>query len=326
VDKATTYRYWYRDDWMDTMAARTTARLIGVLPGVDQALATSALARRRDDLTERFASVGVPLVDRALDAALADPGITPQYLFTALEACYYILNRQPTNAVTYLRPLWGKAQSTALHVAFGTHATKSPLSDTASLVDAARDAFEYLATLRGYPFSRITAQSHLAHHVGKATGELLSDTVVARPGNGLVGRKQGFFVRASYMGALRHKDDLDLARRYHRYVEDDGIAKMIEAWSFPSWSGDIDASDDFVVPRNPSLASTAREVVAEIGSYNDAYVWYLVSTFIPLALEELDHRFGDAIPVLRKAVEQKADETSVGELKAACTNLRRRLK
>jgi hypothetical protein len=72
--------------------------------------------------------------------------------------------------------------------------------------------------------------------------------------------------------------------------------------------------------------STAREIVAEIGSYNDAYVWYLVSTFMPLALEELDHRFGDAIPTLRNALAQKAEETSVPDVKDACINLHRRLK
>ena len=52
-------------------------------------------------------------------------------------------------------------------------------------------------------------------------------------------------------------------------------------------------TSDFTLERSIVLRRTADEVLHEFSSYNDAYIWYLATTYIPLALE-FDPSFGGA--------------------------------
>lgn len=320
VDKATIYRHWVSNDWVEKISARVLRHLASVLEGVDTAVIESAIAERHSEVVRKFNQIDHPLDVTAIEAATEKLGLAPQHMCTALEACLAVLKQDLQKAEVLLLPLWGKKQSVALNVVFGTHDNQSPLPDTTPLIEAAREGFAK-AEARSLTFKRVTAQSHLAHHVGKATGELLPETITKKRRNGMSGTKRGFYVRGSYMGALRHKDDLELAQHYGEYVNEDGIARMLEIWSFPSWSGDIDASNDFSVPRRLVLVNTADEILYELLRYNDAYVWYLVNTFIPLALADIDPSFGGRLDDLRKALAEKAEVTGNKEIKSSCEKL-----
>jgi hypothetical protein len=320
VDKATIYRHWMSHDWVGKISARVLRHLASVLEGVDVAVIESAVAERHSQIVRKYTQSDHPLDVAAIEAATEELGIAPQHMCTALEACLAVLKQDLQRTEVLLLPLWGKKQSVALNVVFGTHGNQSPLPDTNPLVEAAREAF-VKAEKRSLTFKRVTAQSHLAHHVGKATGELLPEQITMGLSNGLSGTKRGFYVRASYMGALRHRDNLELAQQYNEYVNKDGIARMLEAWSFPSWSGDIDASNDFSVPRRLMLVNTAEEIMNELLHYNDAYVWYLVNTFVPLALSDIDPSFGGRMGDLRKALAEKAETTETTEIKSSCEKL-----
>ncbi|MFC6931145.1 hypothetical protein ACFQHO_12940 [Actinomadura yumaensis] len=130
----------------------------------------------------------------------------------------------------------------------------------------------------------------LTHQVSKVTGSMEADLSFEVPG-----RRTAFMMRGVVMGSLISNDDLELAERYRRELEATPVYAALEEWSFPTYSRDGRISSDFTLPGSLLLRNTAREVLREIGSYNDAYLYYLASTYIPLALRR-DPTFGGAGP------------------------------
>ena len=99
----------------------------------------------------------------------------------------------------------------------------------------------------------------------------------------------------------------------------------LEERSFPTYTRDGRISSDFTLPSSLSLRNTATEVLREIAEYNDAYVYYLVSTYIPLALKR-DPAFGGKIAELIQAVELRGAECRDKRIRQTCNTLVRRLK
>jgi hypothetical protein len=312
LNRATIYRYWLHDDWLQKIGHAALRQIMSVVPGVEQLVGTSVLEDRRKLVTERLQKVGVSVRAEELDAALSDPDIEAQYLFTALMAVAHIIDEEVTPAIYTLRSLWGRSQTRALDAVFGTHPQYTLLEDSRQLTEAAGRSLEKIRETRNYTFQKAVAQAHLAHHIGKCSGVRVLQT-------------ESFFLRGSYMGVLRQEDNLETAQEYAQCVARDPIVQLIESWAFPSWSGDLESMDEYRLPRNVSLANTATEVIREIQVYNDAYVWYLAATFVPLALENIDPNFGGQLKGLRNSLEQKAEETSLQELQEECSKLAKRI-
>jgi hypothetical protein len=77
-------------------------------------------------------------------------------------------------------------------------------------------------------------------------------------------------------------------------VADSPVLTVIEDWSFPTYMRDARPNSDFALPSSILLRNTAGEVIREVNEvneYSDAYVHYLLSTYLPLALKR-DPTFG----------------------------------
>jgi transcriptional regulator with XRE-family HTH domain len=326
VDKTTISRLWVDPEWLDRIKSPTLKRLIAVIPGLDSVLTLSSLADRREHLKQGLLPAGIRIDDDALDAAIDEAGVPPQFLLTALEAAAHLLNENKDAAISALRACWGRPQTRALDIVFGTHQVAGPIiGDVATLVDAAESMFEVLLRAKGTSHRRTIAQAHLAHHVGKAKGRLIHEEVkdpTAR--RRLKDQRTSLFLRGAYMGVLRKTDDLDLASHYNEIVAVDPLARLAELWAFPSWTGDSTAQEEIDAPHVP-LTRTASEVVYEIGEYNDAYVWYLVNTYVPLAVQH-DATFGGKLFELSVSLQERAERTAMPELADSAQQLARKIR
>ena len=94
--------------------------------------------------------------------------------------------------------------------------------------------FEKLSSTR-ITYQRSIALGHLAHHLAAQIEMDIKSP--ARRRAGLRDEMAGFFVRGAFMGSLRRSDDLDLAGRYNELVATEGAARLVELWTFPSWTG-----------------------------------------------------------------------------------------
>jgi hypothetical protein len=324
VHRSTVQRHWVSTNWYERFTPRSLGKIMSLIPGADQAVRISALRTRRLEITDRLEALGVAVDQGFFDAANADPEIEPEFLLTALDAARFIMSENKKKAVQCLQALWGRAQTHALDAVFGTHPKYRILQDPGPLVGAAHATLIALKS-DGSTSARAIAEAQLGHHIGKAESQLVI-TGLEEPDRGpakspRVQQRSAFFHRGSVMGVLRAEDDPDIAFEYERLVDRYPIAKTVETWAFPSWSGDIYGREEFSVPKTLNLSRTATEVIREIDTYNDAYVLYLVTTFIPLAIGELDARFGDRLPDLRSALLRRAEKTNLKELKDAVEKL-----
>lgn len=325
VNKSTAKRVWHEPDWFVRVEGGTLYKLAAVIPGVGMQLNMAALETRRSSVVSRLDRLGVSLNDDALDDALQDDQIAPQYLYTALSAAADIMDEDIESAISRLRSLWGRSQCRALDVVFGTYPSHPVLNEPDDLMAATQECLENVTQTRGFSFRRAVAQAHLAHQIGKWSGELVLHPTEAQPRGLRVRQARSFLRRGSYMGILRQTDDLDMAERYGRLVNDSALGKTIELWAFPSWCGDCEPAEDFSLPGNLTIRRAAREVIREIHEYNDVYVWYLVTTFIPISLQELDPTFGAQLALLQDALEARAERSELESLRVEAANLARQL-
>lgn len=126
------------------------------------------------------------------------------------------------------------------------------------------------------------------------------------------------------MGLIIRSGDLDDAERYRRIVERSPAARLVEAWSFPTYAGDRLPTADFTLERSIVLRRAAKEVLLEFSSYNDAYIWYLATTYLPLALE-YDPTFGGQHEQLARAAHLRMERSVDPKVRAACEGLAKKL-
>ena len=68
------------------------------------------------------------------------------------------------------------------------------------------------------------------------------------------------------------------------------------------------------------MRKTAIEVLRETGSYTDAYLYYLCTTYLPLALTR-DPTFGLKLPDLLQALKGRLEECEDPTVREACLAL-----
>jgi len=229
-----------------------------------------------------------------------------------------VLDGDVRKAASHLARFWGRRQDYALGFVFGTNGEDALLVHPAPLVTAAIDMVERLAA-RENSFHAMVAQANLSHHITRSTGEVLS-TVSERE----ITRSTALAFRSSVIGEIMANDDLDVAEKYGRTVKSSHLAALVENWAFPTYTHDAKPTPDFSLPRSVLLRHTAQEVLREIDSYNDAYLFYLAETSIPMILRT-DPTFGLQRDDLRRRLRACAEGAGQPRTAAACTAILREL-
>lgn len=315
LDESTIFRLWDNVEWLDRVSGRSLQSLMSSVPGIAEYSMAHAVRRRRDGLVGDLHGEGLA-VD--LDA-LENSTVAQQHLLNALEAALHIVRGQATQKTSsFIARFWGREQDRALEAIYATD-PGGLLKDPQRLFDASVDLAPRL-NRKSYSFHSILALNILTHQVSKVTGALEADLSFEVPG-----RQSAFMMRGVVMGSLISSDDFELAERYRRELDATPVYAALEEWSFPTYTRDGRISSDFTLPSSLSLRNTATEVLREIAVYNDAYLYYLVSTYIPLALRR-DPAFGGRITELVRALELRGAECRDRTIRQTCNTLVRRLK
>ncbi|XRQ04344.1 hypothetical protein ACN3XK_48390 [Actinomadura welshii] len=316
LDESTIFRLWDNAEWLDRVSGRSLQSLMSSVPGIAEYSMAHAVRKRRDVLIGDLNGEGLT-VDVA---ALEKSDVAQQHLLNALEAALHIIRGEATQKTSsFIARFWGREQDRALEALYNPEPGSGLLSDPQTLFDSSIDLAPRL-NRKSYSFHSILALNILTHQVSKVTGELEADLGFEVPG-----RQAAFMMRGVVMGSLIGSNDIELAERYRRELDATPVYAALEEWSFPTYTRDGRISSDFTLPSSLSLRNTATEVLREIAEYNDAYVYYLVSTYIPLALKR-DPAFGGKIAELIQAVELRGAECRDKRIRQTCNTLVRRLK
>lgn len=87
---------------------------------------------------------------------------------------------------------------------------------------------------------------------------------------------------------------------------------------------DVHPNSDFALPGSVLLRNTAREIVRETKAYSDAYLHYLLSTYLPLALEQ-DPTLGLSAKQVADALRRRMDRTEDRHTRRLCERVIRDL-
>jgi hypothetical protein len=137
-------------------------------------------------------------------------------------------------------------------------------------------------------------------------------------------RRAAVTLRSSTMGALADTDDPELAVRYQMLVDRHASARLVEEWAFPSWTRDCRLTLNMTVPSSLLLRHTAVEVLREVRFYGDGYLHYLVTTYLPLALDR-DPTFGLRVDELRACLLTRRETVTEPAIRRAVEKFTRQL-
>ena len=289
VDLGLVKSLWDDLQWMERASGAVIQAFVGAVPGIDTYLREQAIHGRIAGIADKLRAGGLELRWDVV-SALSASGKLDQYVVHALQAASLIVQQDAIGARAYLSRFWGRRQDLALgHVFRGDG--DGLLRDSSPLVQAA-SALRAELTPDDTAASGIAA-ANLVHYLAADV-----DPPTARPAT----RATAFVYRSRMMGKIIGSNDIDVAERYCSEVAASGVLQAIEDWSFPTYSGDCKATEDFSLPRSVLLQHTGREIVRELEAYNDAYLHYLVTVGIPIALKR-DTTFGGLRADLRAAVQ-----------------------
>jgi hypothetical protein len=314
LDESTVCRLWNSPEWLDRISGRSLQCLIASVPGVDEYFAEYALLARRKALVTGLEAEGISVNEEAIEHAT----VAHQHLLNALELALYIMQGDAGKVCSYVARFWGRDPDHALGTLYSTNPMEGLLGNPERLSEATVALVPRL-TRKSYSFHSILAIAILAHHVGKSTGTLSGELVPSTSDRGTA-----FMTRSGIMGLLIRSNDFDLADRYRSTLAKRRVLALIEQWAFPTWTRDSRLSSDFTLPGSLLLRNTAIEILREFEEYNDAYVYYLMTTCLPLALER-DPTFGLRVADLQKSIERRRDGCQEARFRKACDSLGKQL-
>lgn len=313
LDESTVSRLWDDPRWLDRVSGRSLQSLVASVPGVAEYFASHSVLARRNDLVKQLEAEGLVVNHPALLLS-ASTEVPHQYLINALEAALSIMRGDERRACSYLARFWGLQQNRALESLYATKGSRALLQNPDLLFTASIEMTPRL-NRKGYSFHSILAHATFAHHLGIATGELNERFLPS-----ITDRQSAFMVRSGVMGLLINSSNTDLAQRYEHMVKDTPVLEIIEEWSFPTYTRDSKPNADFSLPGSILLRKTANEVLREVDNYTEAYLYYLSSTYLPLALDR-DPTFGLKLPELANALAARANTCEDTKARNACINL-----
>ena len=320
LDESTICRLWDKPDWLDKVSGRSLQALIATVPNLGEYVAQCAVLSRRRKLIEGLAEEGLQVNESAIVRCVAE-GVPEPYLSAALQAAMHIMRGENAKASSYLARFWGAGQDRALTALFSSKEETSLLADPDQLIAASAKVAPRVSS-KGYSFHAIITQAVFGHYVGKATGQVTL--------NGLpevTDRQTAFTHRSSVMGLLINNNDRELSERYGRLVASTPVLRTVEEWSFPTYTRDTRPNPDFTLPRSLLLRNTAEEILKEIrsGKYGDAYVHYLTTVYLPIALTR-DSTFGLRDKDLLAVLLDCADKSSEASIKRSCQSIASRIR
>jgi hypothetical protein len=293
LDESTVSRLWNRQEWLDRISGRSLQNLMSSVPGIAEYSTAHSIRKRRETLVAELHSEGLT-VDLA---AMENSTVAQQYLLNALQVALHIVRHDGAQRISsYLARFWGTQPDRALAALYSTERGFALLSDSHRLVESSIELAPRL-NRKTYSSLSILALNILTHQVSKVTGAMDGEMIPD-------GRQTAFMIRGAVMGALISTNDVDLAERYRRGLDATPVVAALEEWAFPTYTRDGRISPDFSLPGSLLLRNTAAEVLREISAYSDAYIYYLVSTYLPLALRR-DPTFGARVTDLIAALEQR---------------------
>jgi hypothetical protein len=313
LDESTISRLWSDPGWLDRASGSSLQRLIASVPGLAEYVTAYSLTSRLSRLTTELADAGIDVNMDAVQACEDDRTPVP-YVGNALQAALYVVRGDTSKAVSHLARFWGLGQDQALGRLFSADQDRL-LANPGRLIEASAELAPRLRR-PGYSFHSILAEAALVHHVGPAS----AGVTVAR----VEGRQEAMSLRSSVMGILINTDDFDAALRYEKAVGRSPVLRVVEEWSFPTYTRDARPDPAFSLPRSLLLRNTAQEVIREIGSYPDAYVHYLLAVYVPLALSR-DRTFGLALPELKAALTDRLSRGGDPRLRKLCESTLRQI-
>jgi hypothetical protein len=313
LDESTVSRLWDDPGWLDRVSGKSLQSLAASVPGVAEYFAAHSVLTRRNTLVNQLEAEGLS-VNRSALLLTSRAEVPHQYLINALEAALSIIRGDERRACSYLARFWGLQQNRALELLYATSGPGALLKNPAQLFAASISMAPRLAR-KSYSFHSILAQATFAHHLGIATGQLDSRFTPE-----ITDRQSAFMVRSGIMGLLINSSDIDLAQRYERMVQDIPVLAVIEEWSFPTYTRDSKPNADFSLPGSILLRRTAEEVLREIDHYTEAYLYYLCTTYLPLALSR-EPTFGLRRAELAKALDTRAETCGDVMVRRTCLSL-----
>jgi hypothetical protein len=310
---------WDNPNWLEKVSGKSLQALIATVPGLGDYVANYAIKSRRTKLIEDLTAEGLEVNEAAIKQHIRT-GTPEQYLIAALRAAFHIMRGDNGQTSSYLARFWGPGQDRALTALFGADQNLGLIKNSDQLINAAENLAPHLSR-KSYSFHAIITQAVFGHYIGKATGRARIE-----PASAIVDRQSAFTLRSSTIGLLISSDDKELAERYSRTVKEIPVLGTIEEWSFPTYTRDSRPNSDFALPRSLLLRNTAAEVLREINSpnYGQAYKYYLISTYLPLAIRR-DATFGLRANELIAALLRCRDESDDISIRAACEALAKRL-
>jgi hypothetical protein len=244
---------------------------------------THSVQNRRQHLIEDLADCGADVNLAVMRHLVTELKIPEQYLSNALVTAGHLLRGDLSSSAAHLARFWGRSQDYALGFLFDGDPARNVLRDSPALLEGSRKIAEQLS-VKGNSFHAIVARATLAHHVARATGERLH---LASPSD----RQSALAYRSEMIGLIMLTNDVAVSLEYGREVARNRLLLLIEEWAFPTYSHDARMSTDFTVPRSILLTETSAEILRELRTYNDAYLHYLVTVYLPLAMKR-DATFG----------------------------------
>lgn len=220
-----------------------------------------------------------------------------RHLATVLEAAAALMRSEVRETVAGLSRCWGLPQSVALDAVF-SQSPGSLLTRPDLLIDK---AFELIEGVDNDNAMRPTIGiGILVHKLTRLTG--------AVPGIefGSADRYSAFAYRSGVIGILLGPGDVDAAVGYHRQMQGDPLLRRNELWSLVTFGGDSALTPEIGGATRMVLRRTATEVIGDIATLPDPYLYYLVTTAIPVLLD-YDPSFGSSIADLRRAIAQRLD-------------------
>jgi hypothetical protein len=306
LDESTVSRLWSDPQWLDRITGSTLQHVIAAIPGIGGYVAFQPLAARLSRLSAALADAGLH-VDPAGIRAAQDGNVAAPHVANALNAALHVVRGDIPKASSHLARLWGKDQDPALTRLFSPGPDRL-LVNPGHLICASAEMAPHLRR-RGRSFHAMLAEAAVAHYahvdLPPVSESKISD------------RQEALSLRSSVMGTLISDNDFDAADRYEHRTARTPLLMVIEEWSFPTYTRDTRPDPGFSLPRSILLRNTAAEVIREIGIYSDAYVHYLLSVYVPLALSR-DPTFGLAVSGLKTAIRDRLSQNGDPRLTSVC--------
>lgn len=314
LDESTVSRLWPDANWLDRASGPSLQRLMASVPGLAEYVTSYSMGSRLSRLTAELAEAGVDVAADAVQACESGD-ISAPHVGNALQAALHVVRGDSKRAVPYLARFWGLDQDQALGRLFSDGPGRL-LGNPGRLIEASAELAPRLRR-PGYSFNSILAEANLAHYVEPVASSAPS---TAR----LENRQDAMRLRSSVMGVLISNGDLDAALEYEKIANSSQVLRVVEEWAFPTFTRDAKPDPGFSLPRSLLLQNTAQEVIKEIRSYSDAYVHYLLTVYVPLALAR-DRTFGLALPELKAAIADRLARDGDPRLRVLCESTLRQI-